>query len=119
MDEKKLKAVKKEADEKAKKLSEEINVKVHPLVFYVEKDGEPVVGFLKEPNRMVKMACMDKYNSGFYTACGQVVETLLIKEHSDDRILSEKPEHDNYFMGAVNVVSELITFAANQADKKK
>lgn len=119
MDEKKLKAAQNEAKQKAEKLSDELKVKVHPLVFFVEQDGEPVVGFLKEPNRMVKMACMDKYNHGFYTACGQVVETLLIKEHSDERILSEKPEHDNYFMGAVNVVSELITFAANQVDKKK
>lgn len=116
----KLKAAQVEAAAKAQALSEELKTKVHPLVFIVEKeDNDPVVGYVKEPNRMVKLAVMDKFTSGFYSACAQAMETILIKEHSDPRISSERPEDDNYYMGAVMAVSEMIQFAANQVDKKK
>lgn len=117
----KLKAAKVEAAAKAQALSEELKTKVHPLVFVIEKeeDDDPVIGYVKEPNRMVKLAVMDKFTSGFYSACAQAMETILIKEHSDPRISSERPEDDNYYMGAVMAVSEMIKFAANQVDKKK
>lgn len=118
MDEK-LKQAQDLAAAKAIALSDELKVKVHPMVFFVEKDNEPVVGFFKEPNRMVKLAVMDKFTAGFYSACAQALDAVLIKEHSDPRISSERPEDDNYYMGAVMAVSELIQFAANQVDKKK
>ena len=118
MDEK-LKAAKLAANEKAVQLSEELKTKVHTLIFFVEKEKEPVVGFVKEPNRAVKLAVMDKYASGFYSACSQALDAILLKEHSDARISSEKPEDDLYYMGAVYAVSELIQFAGNQVDKKK
>lgn len=114
-----LKAAQDTASTKAQALSEELKVKVHPIVFYVEKDKEPVIGFFREPNRMVKLAVMDKYATGFYSACAQALEACLIKEHSDPRISSERPEDDNYYMGAVMAISEKIEFAANQVDKKK
>lgn len=115
----KLKAAKVAASEKAVQLSEELKVKVHPLIFFVEKDKEPVVGFVKEPNRAVKLAVMDKYATGFYSACSQALEAILLKEHSDPRISSERSEDDLYYMGAVYAVSEMIQFAGNQVDKKK
>lgn len=119
MDQEKLEAAKKSAIEKAKELSEEQKTKVHPLVFFVEGDTDPVVGFVKEPNRSVKLAVMDKFNMGFYSACGQALDVCILKDHSDPRIYSERQEDDNYYFGAVNVLSELIQFAANQVDKKK
>lgn len=119
MDELKLKAAKETAESKAKVLSEELGVKVHPLVFFTKESEDPVIGFVKEPNRAVKLAVMDKYATGFYSACSQALDAILLKEHSDPRISSERTEDDNYYMGAVYAVSELIQFAANQVDKKK
>jgi hypothetical protein len=104
--EEKLRAAQEVAKEKALQLSEELKTKVHPLIFFVEKDKEPVVGYVKEPNRSVKLAVMDKY-------------AILLKEHSDPRISSERSEDDMYYMGAVYAVSEMIQFAGNQVDKKK
>jgi hypothetical protein len=118
MDEK-LKAANEAANQKAAQLSEDLKVKVHPLIFFVEKDKEPVIGFVKEPSRAVKLAVMDKYATGFYSACSQALDATLLKEHSDPRISSERSEDDNYYMGAVYAVSEMISFAANQVDKKK
>lgn len=116
--EKQLKDAQDAAKQMAEKLSAEMNTKVIPLVFRVEEDKEPVVGYIKEPNRMVKLAVMDKYASGFYSACAQVLPTILIKEHSDPRLSSELSKDDLYFMGAVYAVSELIQFASNQVGKK-
>lgn len=117
--EEKLRAAQEVAKEKALQLSEELKTKVHPLIFFVEKDKEPVVGYVKEPNRAVKLAVMDKYASGFYSACSQALDAILLKEHSDPRISSERSEDDMYYMGAVYAVSEMIQFAGNQVDKKK
>jgi hypothetical protein len=117
--EEKLRAAQEVAKEKALQLSEELKTKVHPLIFFVEKDKEPVVGYVKEPNRSVKLAVMDKYASGFYSACSQALDSILLKEHSDPRISSERSEDDMYYMGAVYAVSEMIQFAGNQVDKKK
>lgn len=119
MDEKKLNEAKEAAEKKAAELSAELGVKVHPMVFYVEADKEPVVGYVKEPSRQVKLAVMDKYAAGFYSACSQALDVLLLKDHSDKRISSERAEDDSYFMGAVYAISELISFAVNRADKKK
>lgn len=116
----KLKTAQEVANKKAQELAEELKVKVHPLIFLVKEQGEePVVGYVKEPSRAVKLAVMDKYNSGFYSACSQALDAIILKEHSDPRITSERSEDDLYYMGAVYAVSEMIQFAGNQVDKKK
>jgi hypothetical protein len=115
----KLKAAKDAAALKAQSLTDELKTKVHPLVFSVETDADPVVGFIKEPSRAVKLAVMDKYAMGFYSACSQALDAIILKEHSDPRITSERSEDDLYYMGAVYAVSEMIQFAANHVDKKK
>ena len=115
-----LEAAKKAAEEKAVERSQKLGVKVRPMVFVVQAHGaEPVVGFIKEPPRQVKLAIMDKIHSGFYSACDQALDVVLLKEESDPRISSERSEDDVYRMGAVNLLSELIQYAANQLDKKK
>lgn len=118
MDEK-LKAAQDTAYAKALQLSEDIKGKVHPLVFYADKDSEPVIGYVKDMPRSVKLAVMDKYAMGFYSACSQALDVILLKEHSDPRISSERSEDDLYYMGAVYAVSEMVQFASNQVDKKK
>lgn len=116
--EEKLAAAKVEANEKAEVLSEELKTKVHPLVFMVKGIEDPIVGYMKEPNRTLKMAVMDKFNMGFYSACGQALDLCILREHSDPRIYSEKQEDDIFYFGALNVMAEMIQFASNQVEKK-
>ena len=44
---------------RAEELTKIHGVKVHPLYFITE-DGEPVIGYIKEPPRFVKMKMLDK-----------------------------------------------------------
>ena len=114
-----LNAAKLEAEARAQALSDELKIKVHPLIFSVNQNDDPVVGFIKEPSRAVKLAVMDKYAMGFYSACSQALDAIILQDYSDPRITSERSEDDPYYMGAVYAVSEMISFAVNHVDKKK
>lgn len=101
------------ADELAKQLGLH---KVIPLVFV--EDGEQIVGYLKEPTRQAKIAVLDKAVMGGYSAAEEVMQDLVLKEYSDPRILSEKPEHDRIYLGAVMEVYNTIRFSVNTLKKK-
>lgn len=116
--EEKIAAAKADAEQKAQALSEELKAKVHPLVFTTPQDETPVVGFIREPNRTIKLAVMDKFHTGFYSACDQALQACLLKEHSDPRIFSERQEDDVYYLGAVNELSEMIQYAVNHEKKR-
>lgn len=117
--EEKLKAAKEAAEQKAVELSQQLNTKVHPLVFMASGEEDPVIGFVKEPNRQVKLAVLDKTLVGMYSAAAEMLDVIILKEHSDPRITSENPEHDKYYLGATMAAYELIKLAVNQIDKKK
>lgn len=117
--ENKLQAAKEAAEQKAVELSQQLGAKVHPLVFTASEEDEPVVGFVKEPSRAVKLAVLDKTLVGMYSAAAEMLDVIILKEHSDPRITSEKPEHDKYYLGATMAAYELIKLAVNQVDKKK
>ena len=114
-----LKAAKEAANVKAQELSTLLNTKVHPLVFKIEGEDEFCVGYVKEPTRAVKLAVMDKSLVGMYSATGEMLDVILLREHSDPRIYSERSEDDKYYLGAVMASYELIKVAVNKADKKK
>ena len=102
-----------EIEERAVKLSEELKVKVHPMLF-VEGD-EFIIGFLKEPDRATKTMYLDKVQmSGIGSASSAVCEFLIVKEHSDERILKD----DKHFFGACGVVNQVIQASVNQFKKK-
>lgn len=82
------------AEAKAKQLSEKYSVKVHALMVY-DKEGKPVIGFLKEPNRPTKMMALDKTLTSPSSAGSTLLEACLIKEESDPRIDKE----DFLFLG--------------------
>lgn len=105
------------AEEKAAELSQLLGVKVHPLVFKDDNGGD-VIGFIKEPNRAVKIAMLDKSIMGGFSAASEVLEGHLLREHSDPRIYSENPEHDKINIGAVMAAYDLVKFSVNQAKKK-
>ncbi len=117
--ENKLQAAKQAAEQKAIELSQQLGTKVHPLVFTAADEDEPVVGFVKEPSRAVKLAVMDKTLVGMYSASAEMLDVIILKEHSDARITSERPEDDKYYLGATMAAYELIKLAVNQIDKKK
>jgi hypothetical protein len=104
---------------KAEELTTQLGVKVHPLVFQGDNYDEVVIGYIKEPPRAVKIAIMDKSLVGMYSAVEQVLETILIKEHSDPRTYSEKPEHDKIVLGAVMAAYDLIKISINQFQEVK
>jgi len=111
-----LKDLEIEVTEKAKQLTEKYGVKVHPLLFKV-RDEEPVVGYVKEPPRFVKMRVMDKGLTQPFTAASEIVDAYLIKEESDSRIYDEKPENDVYYIGATREAYGMVELAINQLKK--
>lgn len=107
-----------QAEEKAVELSAQLNAKVHAIVFKDKETEQYIVGFIKEPNRMIKLALLDKSVMGGYSAASEVLESVLLKEHSDPRIYSERTEDDSIYLGAVAAVYDLIKLSVNQAKKK-
>lgn len=112
------KATSKEVIEaKCVELAEKLGVhRVIPIVFV--EDGEEIIGYMKEPSRQAKIAVMDKSVMGAYSAADEIMSSVIIKEHSDPRILSERPEHDKIYLGAVMAVYQEIKFAVNTIKKK-
>lgn len=106
----------KEVEAKAEELSKKLEIKIHPLLFMPE--GEEIVGFMKEPNREFKKICIDLFYKGQTTEAGSLIlEAMLIKEESDERILSEKPEHDYIYLGALMEAIGIVKYIANAIKK--
>lgn len=110
--------IQEKAEAKAAELSAQMNVKVIPFVFKDEETGADIVGFIKEPPRAVKLAMLDKSMTGSFTAASEVLESILIKEHSDPRIYSEKSEDDRFYLGAVMAAYDRVKFSINTLKKK-
>lgn len=107
-----------EIKQKAEQLSAQHNCKVHPLVFQNPDTQEQVIGFLKEPPRIVKLRYMDKAMMGSATAGAEVIDAYLIKEESDSRIYVENSDFDSYYLGAIQELNSIITLSINQFKKK-
>jgi hypothetical protein len=88
-------------------------VKVVPYLGY-DEDGSAVVGYIKEPPRHVKLMLMDKGISKPITAASDILDSCLIVEESDPRIMS----NDKFYFGAVFVANNLIETALSQFKKK-
>lgn len=99
-------------EKKAEELSLKHGVKVVPIVFGPENDR--VVGYLKEIPRIAKLRIMDKMLTEPFSACDQVLESCLIREESDPRILGE----DEHYLGAVNEISNMVKVSMSQFKKK-
>jgi hypothetical protein len=104
--------------EKAVELSQQLGVKVHAIVFKEDADSTEVVGFIKEPSRAVKLAVLDKSVMGGFSAAAEMLDLILLKEHSDPRISSERSEDDKINLGAVMAAFDLVKFSTNTLKKK-
>ena len=109
--------VRQQAEEKANALALHLNTKVHPLVFKDENDVF-ITGFIKEPSRQVKLAVLDKSVMGGFSAASEMLDAILLKEHSDPRLSSERPEDDKIYLGAVMAAYDLVKFSINTFKKK-
>jgi hypothetical protein len=109
---------KEEIQAKADGLTEKYKVKVHPMLFQAEEGGEQIIGFIREPARIVKMRVLDKTISSPMTASAELLEACLIVEESDPRILSEASENDKIYIGACISASNIIKFSQDQFKKK-
>lgn len=104
--------------QKAAELSATHGCRVHPLVFKDGKDGEDVIGFIKEPPRHVKLRVMDKGLTSPATAAAEIVDAYIIKEESDRRIWDESIQDDKWYLGATIEAYNMVSMAVNQFKKK-
>lgn len=99
-------------EKKAEELSVKHGVKVIPVVFGPENDR--AVGYLKEIPRLAKLRVMDKLMLEPYTACEALVESQLIKEESDPRLMTD----DSMYIGVVQAIQDMVSVSVNQFKKK-
>lgn len=111
-----VKLTEEQIEAKATELTEREKVKITPLVFI--QDDEQIVGYIREPNRLVKMRAVDKLAESLTLAGEMILLSCLIAGESDKRILSESEEHTNIYIGACLSVTALINVSANQYKKK-
>jgi hypothetical protein len=102
--------------DKVAELEKQYGVTVYPVVFK-DEEGKDVVGYLKNPSRVVKLRVLDKSIMSPISAGAELLEVCLIKEASDPRIFSEAPENDTYNLGAAMAASRVVAFSTNQFKK--
>ena len=98
------------------KLSKELGREVHLCIFETE-DKEEIVGFLKEPDRLVKMRALDMSLQSWTSAANILLETSLVREYSDPRILDENPDNDKIYFGFLMKANELVKFYSEKQKK--
>lgn len=105
---------------KAEELEKKFGVKIHPIEFYNDDDGEDqILGFIKDPPRHVKLGVLDKSLVSPITAASELLEACLIKEESDERILSERPESDRIYLGATMAALGIVRYTTDQYKKNR
>ncbi|RYD57018.1 MAG: hypothetical protein EOP56_09430 [Sphingobacteriales bacterium] len=109
---------KEQIEAKAKELSEKHACKVHGFEFINPENGDQVIGYIKEPNRLLKLYALDKGALQLYSVGVQLIDSCLIKDESDPRIYSESQEHDTYYFGAIDFANGLIALSRDQLKKK-
>lgn len=99
-------------EETRAKLEYEHGRKVYAHVFLTE-ENEQIIGYLKDPERLVKMRALDMSAQSWTSAAEVLLQTSLIKEKSDSRILDEKSD-DKIFLAFLMKANELVKFYAEQ-----
>lgn len=103
-------------EKKSQELTTKLNKKVMPLLFN-HKD-EWIVGYVQQPTRTVVRVAVDKMEKfGKIEAGDLILQSSLIKEESDIRIISEESEYDGINMGACLEVLNLIDVSLSVVKK--
>lgn len=95
---------------------------VTPFVFYDPADKEktdPVIGYLKDPDLLVKIRVLDKSSAlGDFAGSYEMLQLCLVTEDSDPRISSTKHSDHKYVLGACFEAQQMIQIALSQFKKK-
>jgi len=97
------------------------NAKVIPI-WYLDpvapENGKPVIGFLKEPNRATKGSIIDTMMISHSRAATIALNASLMKEVSDERILSTSSIYDGINMQAAFEALSFVRVAVSEFKKK-
>ena len=97
-------------------LSKEHNKEVYVHVFETE-DGEQIIGFLKDPDRLVKMRALDMSLQSWTNSADILLRSCLIESVSSPRILKEEAENDKIYFSFLLKANELVKFYSEQQKK--
>ena len=108
------------SESNAKLLTEKLNIQVIPMCFCVSRDPwDFSIGYLKQALRSAKMIASDMSTTqGTKIAEQYLLNLCLIKDESDPRILSDEPENDPIYIGALEAAGKLVSSYLNLAKKK-
>jgi len=81
-------------------------------------NGKPIIGFLKEPNRATKGSILDTMMVSHSRAATIALNAALMKEVSDERILSSSQLYDPINIQAGFEALGLVRIAVSQFKKK-
>jgi len=110
---------KEEIVKKAEALTKKEGVKVYPIIFIDKDETDLVFGFVKEPSFLVKARAMDKVYTGMgFSANLEILQSCILTEHSDPRLLSETYPNDRFKLGAAKYCGDLLLMAKDQTEKK-
>lgn len=114
-----LDQLEKEVEVKRLELKEKFKREVYSYIVKI-KDGDYAISFIQEPQRLTKMRAMDSMNTnGSISSVGDMVlQSSLIKEESDRRVLDLNPEYDSLYLTMINACSELISMYSTVLKKK-
>ncbi len=111
-----------ELEAKAAELSKANNgAEVRPL-FYLDpldpENGTPIVGFLKEPNRVTKAAIADEILKSQFKGYMVALSSCLMKDVSDARLTSQSQVYDAVIFAAGEEAASFVRVAISQLKKK-
>jgi hypothetical protein len=93
-----------------------ITGRVIPIILVHE--GELVIGYLKEPQRIAKLEIMDAQMLGRgLMQCSNLVPSLLIEGVSDHRLSSWDPQYDSLYMSVALIIYNEVQFQINMSKK--
>ena len=112
----------KEIEERRLEISRALGgVKVHACCYEEDPEHGQVLVFLREPSLQMKLRALDSIGVGADNVFGTgstLLEALIIKEHSDTRVLSGNPDFDQYYVALTAEAIGLCKAASNIIKKK-
>ena len=112
-----LEQVEQEANEKAIQLTERLGEPINAHVINAGEQGF-VIGFFKQPNRMLKMYALDMSTTSLSQANDTILKSCLLIDESDKRILEDKPENDAIYLTFNMYASTLVELYNLNIQKK-
>lgn len=110
-----------EAEVEAKRLELQVKLKKQVYSYMIQVDDDDwAIAYIQEPHRLTKMRVLDMLamQQGMSEAGQILLESSLIQEESDKRILNENPENDALFLTMITNCIELIKVYSDVLKKK-